>query len=127
MKAFIIALLLMTSSAYADEVIHPNQLQHPCVELSKIRDAVGKDQGKMIELTIDQLNFLRGVYIMNPNTPPGIPLGDKALLIQVKDDKGGMIIFVDGERACNMMPVPEALVAIMMEIGGKPNIHENSY
>ncbi len=41
---------------------------------------------------------------MNPITPPGLPYGDKAALATVEGhDGGGVVFFLDGNRACTPM------------------------
>ena len=45
--------------------------------------------GKWIELTPAQWQFLRGVYALNPETPAGLPYGDKAVLAQIDNGAGG--------------------------------------
>jgi hypothetical protein len=51
-----------------------------CVDVSVPRNAVIARNGQWIELTSKQWQFLRGVYVLNPQTPPGLPYGDKAVL-----------------------------------------------
>ena len=67
--------------------------------------------GKWIELTSEQWQFLRGIYAMNPLTPPGLPYGDKAALVKIDGNSGGMVFFIDGEtKACTPMAVPDQLL-----------------
>ena len=49
-----------------------------CVNVSVPKQAIEARNGKWIELTPEQWEFLRGIYAMNPLTPPGLPYGDKA-------------------------------------------------
>lgn len=62
--------------------------------------AIIANHGKRTELTLAQWQFLRGVYVLNPNTPPGLPFGDKAVLAQVDGKADGLVLFIDGEMAC---------------------------
>ena len=64
--------------------------------------------GKWIELTPEQWEFMRGIYAMNPETPAGLPYGDKAVLAQVDGNSGGLVFFIDGDKACTPMPVPSS-------------------
>ena len=80
-----------------------------CVDISVPKHAVEAHNGKWIELTPEQWEFLRGIYAMNPLTPPGLPYGDKAALAKVDGNSGGLIFFIDGDRACTPMPVPDKL------------------
>jgi hypothetical protein len=97
-----------------------------CVDVSVPKTAVEAHNGKWIELTSDQWEFLRGIYAMNPATPPGLPYGDKAALAKIEGNTGGLIFFIDGERACTPMPVPEALLAMMDDVATAKISHEGS-
>jgi len=44
-----------------------------CVDVSVPKHAIEARNGKWIQLTPDQWEFLRGIYAMNPLTPPGCP------------------------------------------------------
>src|SRR5271155_1221191 len=71
-----------------------------CVEVSAPKSAIVARSGRWIELTSAQWQFLRGIYVVNPNTPPGLPCGDRAALAQVEGKPGGLVFFIDGEMAC---------------------------
>ncbi|MGD1015125.1 MAG: hypothetical protein ABR863_01610 [Roseiarcus sp.] len=88
----------------------------PCVDIAVPKQAIQAHNGKWIELTGDQWQFLRGIYAMNPATPPGLPYGDKAALAKVEGDSGGLVFFIDGDRACTPMPVPDALLGMMNDV-----------
>ena len=68
--------------------------------------------------------FLRGVFVLNPNTPPGLPYGDKAVLAQIDGDSGGLVFFIDGTRACTPMAIPAVLVSMMQDVGAATIPHE---
>ena len=87
-----------------------------CVELSVPKKAIEAHNGKWIQLTQEQWEFLRGIYAMNPLTPPGLPYGDKAALAKVDGDSGGLIFFIDGDKACTPMPFPDKLLAMMDDV-----------
>src|SRR5580658_2558220 len=76
-----------------------------CTDISVPKSAIEAHKGKWIELTAEQWQFLRGVFVLNPNTPPGLPYGDKAVLAQVDGKSGGLVLFIDGEMACTPMPI----------------------
>lgn len=97
-----------------------------CVDVSTPKAAVEKMHGKWIELTPEQWEFLRGIYAMNPLTPPGLPYGDKAALARVDGRKDGLVFFLDGDRACTPMPAPEALLSMMDEVATARIPHEGS-
>lgn len=88
-----------------------------CVELAIPRGAVAAHDGSWVELTADQWQFLRGVYVLHPRTAAGMPFGGKAALAQIPGDEGGMVFFIDGETACSPMPVPRALIDLLRVVG----------
>jgi hypothetical protein len=97
-----------------------------CVDISVPKQVIEAHKGKWIELTADQWEFLRGIYAMNPLTPPGLPFGDKAALAKVEGNAGGLVFFIDGDRACTPMPVPDALLAMMDDVATAKISHEGS-
>jgi hypothetical protein len=97
-----------------------------CVDISVPKKAIEARNGKWIELTPEQWQFLRGIYAMNPLTPPGLPYGDKAALAKVDGNSGGLIFFIDGDRACTPMPVPDTLLSMMDDVAAAKINHEGS-
>jgi hypothetical protein len=95
-----------------------------CVNISVPKDAIMARNGRWIELTPQQWEFLRGVYVVNPETPPGLPYGDKAVLAQVDGNAGGLVFFIDGDKACTPMPVPHELLAMMHDVATDTINHE---
>jgi hypothetical protein len=95
-----------------------------CTDIAVPKKAIEAHNGKWIELTADQWQFLRGVYVLNPNTPAGMPYGDKAVLAQISGDTGGLVFFIDGDRACTPMAVPGELIAMIKDVGTNNVIHE---
>ena len=88
-----------------------------CIDASVPREEILAHNGKWIELTPDQWQFLRGIYAMNPETPPGLPYGDKAVLAEIQDNAGGLVFFIDGDKACTPMRAPPELLVLMQEVG----------
>jgi hypothetical protein len=97
-----------------------------CMDVSVPKQAIAAHNGKWIELTNKQWEFLRGVYAMNPLTPPGLPYGDRAVLAQVDGDGGGLIFFIDGDRACTPMSAPGALVSMIRAVASDTISHEGA-
>jgi hypothetical protein len=83
------------------------------VDFAALRAAISGDNGKLIELTPEQWQFLRGVYAMNLETPPGLPFGDEAVLAHVDGEPDGLVFFVDGDKACAPMRAPHGLLSLM--------------
>ena len=95
-----------------------------CVAVSVPKDAITARNGKWIEVTQEQWQFMRGIYAMSPETPAGLPYGDKAVLAQVDGNKGGMVFFIDGNKACTPMPIPVELIAMMQDVATDTINHE---
>jgi hypothetical protein len=49
-----------------------------------------------------------------------------AAIAQVDGDNGGLIFFIDGDRACTPMPVPKQLLVMMDEVATSKINHEGS-
>jgi hypothetical protein len=101
-----------------------DNLTSRCVDISVPKGAIAARNGKWIELTPEQWQFLRGIYAMNPETPAGLPYGDKAVLAQVEGNTGGLVFFIDGDKACTPMPVPHELLAMMHDVATATINHE---
>ena len=117
--AFVGALTVLPQVAFAAE-----SNASRCVDISVPKGAITAHNGKWIELTPEQWEFLRGVYVVNPETPPGLPYGDKAVLAQVDGNAGGLVFFIDGDKACTPMPVPHELLAMMHDVATATISHE---
>lgn len=104
--------------AYADE---PKR----CGPIAASRAIIDAAKGSWIELTAEQRAFLEGIFAMNPQTPVGLPYGDKAVLAQRPGrDKGGVVFFIDGDFACDGFPVPEELIQMLVSVGKGDVLHE---
>ncbi|HLW91623.1 MAG TPA: hypothetical protein VKS78_10015 [Roseiarcus sp.] len=118
--AFLCGLTILPQWAFAGDNVTR------CVDVSVPKHLISERNGSWIELTPDQWQFLRGIYAMNPQTPPGLPYGDRAVLAQLSGDTGGMIFFIDGDKACTPMPVPGELLAMMRDVATNTINHEGS-
>ena len=99
------ALALAVGLAVLPQMVHAAEGAARCVDASVPKHAAETRHGKWIELTSDQWQFLRGIYAMNPQTPPGLPFGDKA---------------------CTPMAVPGELLSIMDDVATANISHEGS-
>ena len=95
-----------------------------CTDISVPKTAIAAHNGKWIELTAEQWQFLRGIYAMNPATPAGLPVGDRAAMVEVAGGDGALVFFIDGDRACTPMAVPGALVGMMRDVAASNIYHE---
>ena len=103
------ALTALPTVAFADDASR-------CVDVSVPRKAIEAEKGQWIELTAEQWQFLRGIYAMNPQTPPGLPFGDKAVLAKIEGNENALVFFLDGDRACMPMAAPKALLAMLDDV-----------
>ena len=120
------ALGLAVGLAVLPQMVHAGESAARCVDTSAPKHAAEARNGKWIQLTPEQWEFLRGIYAMNPLTPPGLPYGDKAALAKVDGNDGGLIFFIDGDKACTPMPVPKTLLSMMDDVATAKINHEGS-
>lgn len=112
-----LALVSTAGSAFA-------QAPSNCIDASVPKGAFAAHDGHWLELTHDQRLFLAGVYVVNPQTPAGLPYGDRAALATIPGNAGGMIFFLDGDKACTPMPVPKPLIDLLGEVAAGGARHE---
>lgn len=88
---------------------------HSCIDLTEMKSIVSTHGATWIDLTQDQFQFLRAISVMAPRSPQGMPYGGKAALARKADNS--IIVFLDGARACDAMPVPQSIVDLLNEVG----------
>jgi hypothetical protein len=120
------ALALAVGHAVLPHTVDAAEDAARCVDASVRKHAAEARHGKWIELTSEQWQFLRGIYAMNPLTPPGLPYGDKAALVKIDGSSGGMVFFIDGDKACTAMAVPDQLLAMMDDVAAARISHAGS-
>ena len=96
-----------------------------CIDRAAAKSNIDRRGGSFVTVTPEQWQFLRGIYAMNPATPPGLPFGDSAVIAKIPGDDGALIFFIDAERACTPMPVPQALVEMLERVGAGDIAHAN--
>ena len=107
--------------------IGPSHGEGVCRPLADIRAAVAAhNDSRWIELTPEQWQFARGLFVLNPNTPAGLPYGDKAELVQRAGDKDGVVLFLDGDKGCTPMQMPAEAIDLMMRVGAGEIAHEGT-
>lgn len=107
--------------AQADESATPQHCGPLSIPKAVIERSAG---GSWKRLPADQWQFLRGIFVMNPLTPPGLPLGDGAAIARIDGDDGALIFFLDGDQACGAMPVPKELLEMLRDISTGKVHHE---
>ena len=76
------------------------------------------DTIKWKTLTRAQALFLKGIWAMNPETPPGLPKGSQAYLGTIEGKQAGMVVFAaDNYQVCSVpMSAPESLQKLIDEV-----------
>lgn len=65
-----------------------------------------------------QEGFLAGTFAMNPETHPGLPVGDKAFVVTKQGSDGALIIWTDATEtlSCDAMPIPKELLDLLNKV-----------
>ena len=77
---------------------------------------IAPDKAQFTRVTPGQFHFLQGVAAINPNTPPGLPPGDSAILAMGDRSEEGVILFVKSGKMCLPMAAPGTLIDLMGRI-----------
>lgn len=103
--------LALASPGRADESL--------CRPLAEMKEKAAAHNVRWTGLSSEQWRFAQGAFVLAPSTPPGMPFGDGAALLQPGDEKdgAGVIVFVDGDKSCEPMPVPQEFVKMLLELG----------
>ena len=119
-------LLIVGAVALPPQIAVGAEFANRCVDLATVRTAATGQNSELIELTSDQWQFLRGIYAMNPEAPPGLPYGDKAVFTQGGDDSNGLLFFVDDDKACTPMNAPRGLLSLMDQFAVGDTNHQGA-
>ena len=109
-KRLIVSLFLISMPAVA------GPLSSACVDIKIPKNAITSRHGDWITVTAGQYHFLEGIYVLNPSTPPGLPPGSGAVYAHIPGDQSGVVFFIKGTQACNLMEVPPKVVEMMKQI-----------
>jgi hypothetical protein len=94
--AFVAMLALGGDAAMAAERAQAIPAPH-CETIDAMKAST--KEAKFTPLSPGQFHFMAGVYVASPITPPGgMPPGDGALLIEIKDKAG--LVWTRGKQAC---------------------------
>jgi hypothetical protein len=120
-----IALIVMTT-AFSAPALALEDSSARCVNISGPKSVVAAHHGRWADLDAKQWQFLRGIYAMNPQTPPGLPYGDHAALARFDDRSDGIVFFIDGDKACTPMVAPPELLSMMADVAADAVKHEGA-
>lgn len=88
-----------------------------CVDVHIPKIAIIARNGKCIELTSEQRQFLHGVYVLNREAPADPPCcDDKAVLRQLANHDGGMVSLIDGGKARTPIHTPPEFLALTDDV-----------
>lgn len=115
--AICLAALLATTSAFA---LQPAKEKLHCKPLAQVEKDFAKfvapDKAEFTRVTPGQFHFLQGAYALSPDTPPGLPPADFAILAKAEKTEGGVILFARGGLMCSTMSAPKQLIALMSDV-----------
>ena len=109
-------LFVIDARPLPSEIATGGEFANRPADLATARSANNGQDSKLIEITPNQLQFLRGVYAMNLEAPNGLPYGDNAVLAQDSGDSDGLLFFIDGDKPCAPMHAPPALLSLMEKV-----------
>jgi hypothetical protein len=92
------------------------EFAHRCIDPATVPAAIKAQDVRRIEITSEQWRFLRGIYAMNVDAPPGLPYGENAVLAQCGDDSDGLLFFIEGDKTCAPMYAPPALFSLVEQV-----------
>jgi hypothetical protein len=119
-------LLVVGAPALPQQIAVGSEFGNRWADFARVRAATTGQNSKLIELTSDQWQFLRGIYAMNPEAPPGLPDGDLAVFRLGGGDSNGLLFFVGGDKACTPMNAPPALLTLMDQIAVGNTNHQGA-
>ena len=94
-SALLAALCLLAPESVMGQ---PAPAAFACGPLADLKAAAEASGAPLATLTPEQWQFARAIAVMAPNTPVGLPPGDRALIERQGDT--ATLFFVDGEQAC---------------------------
>ncbi|MBV8669592.1 MAG: hypothetical protein JOZ28_10295 [Candidatus Eremiobacteraeota bacterium] len=107
-------LFVVLAPALPKKLAARGKFVHRCIDRAAVRLGIKAQDIKRIEVTSDQWRFLRGVYAMNGDAPPGLPCGDDAVLLaQAGGDTDSLLFFIGSDKPCPPMEAPPELLKLM--------------
>ena len=93
-----------------------NEQSPTCVPVSEF-----KSVSTVIELTPEQFQFVRALYVVLPPVSRTLPPGDKAIMANSGD--AVMLALVADGRACARFLAPDFITAMLIQVGRGENGH----
>lgn len=118
-----IALLGAMALAFASPSIAQSSM---CVDIAGPKGRIEARKGHWTVLSNEERLFLNGVFAMNPTTRAGLPYGDKVVLATIEEGGGGIVFFIDGDKACDPMPIPVQVILLLHDVASGLISHEGN-
>jgi hypothetical protein len=99
-------------------------VDYRCHSLASAKDAADSAVSSWVAMTPEQWQFSRGIAMMTPGTPNTVPPGASGVL-SIRPDGDGVMIFVDEDKACEMIGIYKALVDTIISVGKGELIHSD--
>jgi hypothetical protein len=116
------AFLASVAPAVADETRPPSaQASAACRPISDLLAFLDQVGGRLDQLTPDQFQFARGVYVTAPPVSTALPPGNRAALAVV--DNRHELFFIDGDVACDAGALPPPLKQMLRDVGAGKITH----
>lgn len=114
LRLALVALLSFGASFAAIAADAPKRVS-VCKDVAEVK-ALFPPRTTFTVITPGQYHFAQGLYVAAPNTPQGLPPGKSALLALPPKAPGGVLLFIDGLKACDPMGLPGPGVNLLMRI-----------
>ena len=109
-------LIVIVARSFPSKLAMAREFAHCCIDPATVAAAIKAQGVRRIEITSEQWRFLRGIYAMNVDAPPGLPFGENAVLALRGDDSDSLLFFIDGDKPCAPMHAPPALFSLMEQV-----------
>jgi hypothetical protein len=113
------AICLASGVALADDGA---PLDYHCHSLKDAKEAAESTGSSWVAMTPDQWQFSRGIAMMAPGTPSTVPPGTSGIL-SIRPDGDAVMVFVDEDKACEMIGIYKSLADTIISIGKGETIH----
>jgi hypothetical protein len=112
------ALGLAVGLAVLPQMVHASESAARCVDAS-----VPRARRRIAPRQMDRID-VRAVAV--PSRHLCDESADKAALVKIDGSSGGMVFFIDGDKACTPMEVPDQLLAMSGDVATAKISHDGS-
>jgi hypothetical protein len=93
-----------------------------CFPLAQVKGSIENQGGRLIEMTPEQFQFARGMFVVTPPESAKLPPGDHAMIGEMPNGDVG-VIFVDGDSACDVAVLGAPAKQLLMAVGSGSFTH----